>query len=62
MAGTLDALQQARGHLGSAIGQSIDSDDQIIMNHMRAAHEILGVVIKLRGPQIAKIDGSVTNG
>ncbi len=38
------AIEQACGHLGSAIGQSIASDDQIIMDHVRAAYEILKLV------------------
>lgn len=37
-------LQTARGHLGAAIKQSIDSDDQIIMNHVRAAYALLRFV------------------
>ncbi len=38
------AIEQACGHLGSAISQSIASDDQIIMDHVRAAYEILKLV------------------
>ena len=34
-------IQRARGHLGSAISQSIPSDDQIIMDHVKAAYELL---------------------
>lgn len=38
------AIEQACGHLGSAINQSIASNDQIIMDHVKAAYEILKVV------------------
>jgi len=34
-------IERARGHLGSAILQSIPSDDQIIMDHVKAAYELL---------------------
>lgn len=37
-------LSEIIGHLGSAITQSIASDDQIIMDHVKAAHEIAKVV------------------
>ena len=30
------------GELGAAISQSLPSDDQIIMEHVRAAHSALG--------------------
>lgn len=35
----VDALDRIIGHLGAAIGQSLPSDDQIIMGHVRSAHE-----------------------
>ncbi len=35
-------IERARGHLGSAIAQSIPKDDQIIMDHVKAAYELLG--------------------
>ncbi len=38
------AIETAYDHLAAAVGQSIPSDDQIIMNHVRAAYEILKVV------------------
>lgn len=38
------ALEEAVGHLGAAIQQSLPSDDQIIMDHVKAAHAILTVV------------------
>ncbi|GAC1572583.1 MAG: hypothetical protein NVS3B5_01480 [Sphingomicrobium sp.] len=36
------AIREARGHLGAALIQSIESDDQIIMEHVRLAHSLLG--------------------
>ncbi len=38
------AIEMAWTHLDAAIRQSLSSDDQIIMNHVRAAYEILAVV------------------
>lgn len=40
------AIEQAIAHLGAALIQSIDSDDQIIMAHVRDAHTILQVVTR----------------
>ena len=37
-------VQKARGHLGAAISQSIPADDQIIMDHVKAAYELLGAI------------------
>jgi len=37
-------IDEAKSHLGAAIMQSVDSDDRIIMDHVRAAHVLLGVV------------------
>ena len=37
-------LSEIIGHLGSAIVQSCDKDDRIIMDHIRAAHEIAKIV------------------
>lgn len=34
-------LDEAIGHLGAALVQSIDSDDQIIMGHVREAHDLI---------------------
>lgn len=39
-----DELSEIIGHLGSAIVQSCDKDDQIIMDHVKAAHEIAKIV------------------
>ncbi len=38
------AIEQACGHLYSAVTQSCPSDDQIIMDHVKAAYEILKLV------------------
>ena len=48
-AGVIDArwrteLDEIVSHLGAAITQSVASDDQIIMDHVKAAHEIAKVV------------------
>ncbi len=40
------ALEDAVAHLGAAIMQSIPKDDQIIMDHVKAAHAILLVVVR----------------
>ncbi len=37
-------IERARDHLGSAIGQSIPQDDQIIMDHVKAAYELLNAL------------------
>ncbi len=52
------AIEQACGHLGSAVAQSCASDDQIIMDHVKAAYEILKVVRagdrKVHDPSLAE--------
>jgi hypothetical protein len=37
-------LDEVIGHLGAAVIQSTSSDDQIIMDHIKAAHEIAKIV------------------
>lgn len=37
-------LDEVIGHLGAAIMQSVPADDQIIMEHVKAAHEIARIV------------------
>lgn len=37
-------LSEIIGHLGSAIVQSCDKDDRIIMDHVKAAYEIAKIV------------------
>ncbi len=39
-------IDRARGHLGAAIAQSIPADDQIIMDHVKAAYELLWAIDK----------------
>ncbi len=39
-------IERARDHLGSAIAQSIPADDQIIMDHVKAAYELLWAIDK----------------
>jgi hypothetical protein len=36
------ALAEIRAHLGAILIQTIDSDDQIIIDHVRKAHELAG--------------------
>jgi hypothetical protein len=38
------ALDEAIAHLGAALIQSLPSDDQIIMGHVKTAHDILTVI------------------
>lgn len=40
------ALEDAVAHLGAAIMQALPTDDQIIMDHVKAAHAILTVVTR----------------
>ena len=35
-----DILEQIVGHLGAAVMQALPSDDQIILDHVRRAHEL----------------------
>ena len=39
------AIQAAHGELGAAIVQMIDSDDQIICNHVRKVHRMLSELL-----------------
>lgn len=39
-----DELEEITSHLGAAIMQSTDKDDKIIMDHVKAAHEIAKIV------------------
>jgi hypothetical protein len=41
-----EILLEIIGHLGAAIGQSIASDDRIIMEHVRAAHGLAALLRK----------------
>ena len=40
------AIEEALAHLGAALMQTVPSDDQIIMDHVKAAHAILTVIIR----------------
>ncbi len=40
----MDIIAQAKNHLAVAIGQSIPADDQIIMDHVKAAYTLLGAL------------------
>lgn len=42
------SILEASGHLGAARIQSIESDDKIIMGHVRDAESILGSALKRR--------------
>lgn len=37
----LKALEEVMGHLGGALMQTVPSDDQIIIGHVRDAHELV---------------------
>lgn len=41
-----DELLEIYGHLGAALAQSIPSDDQIIMEHVRDAYDIIGDLLR----------------
>lgn len=43
-------LDEVIAHLGAAIIQSISTDDQIIMDHVKSAHEILKIVRRRAAP------------
>ncbi len=38
------AISEAKAHLGAAIMQMVDTDDQIICDHVKAAHELLRLI------------------
>ena len=42
MPDTQKLTNEAISHLGAALAQSIDSDDQVIMQHVRDAYVLLG--------------------
>ena len=41
----LSALHEASAHLGAGLMQVRPTDDQIVIEHMRTAHEIIKLVI-----------------
>jgi len=46
MAIAQSVLEEALAHLGAAIMQSTPHDDQIIMDHVKAAHTLLQVITR----------------
>lgn len=42
----VDVLYEIVGHLGAAVQQSVESDDQVIMGHVRTAHELATLLWK----------------
>ena len=50
----LTSLEQAMAHLGAAITQSAPNDDQIIMGHVRAAHELVRDAFRAASQQAAR--------
>lgn len=57
MAG-LNALEEAQGHLGAALMQSAACPDEIILGHIRSAHQLLQVVTRVQRA-IQSSDGGV---
>ena len=45
-------VDQVNGHLSAAIIQSLPKDDQIIMDHVKAAHVLLNVVKTVEAPDL----------
>lgn len=44
----MDRIEEAFAHLAGALTQSIPSDDQIIIGHMRDAHDLLRAELRER--------------
>lgn len=44
----MDRIEEAFAHLAGALMQTIPSDDQIIIGHMRDAHDLLQVELRER--------------
>jgi hypothetical protein len=42
MPDTQKLMSEAMSHLGAALAQSIENDDQVIMQHVRDAYVLLG--------------------
>jgi hypothetical protein len=42
MPDTQKLMNEAMSHLGAALAQSLESDDQVIMQHVRDAYVLLG--------------------
>jgi hypothetical protein len=45
-AAMLEALTEIMGELGAALAQSIPSDDQIIIGHVRTAHTLATMALR----------------
>ena len=43
---SMEALREAAGHLGAALVQSLHSDDQIIVGHIREAKDLIDKALK----------------
>jgi hypothetical protein len=43
---TAVAVEEARDHLAAALGQTVPSDDQIIVGNMRIAHSLLAAALR----------------
>lgn len=56
--GGLNALEEAQGHLGAALMQSAACPDEIILGHIRSAHQLLQVVTRVQRA-IQSSDGGV---
>lgn len=46
-----DPIEEAMGHLGAALMQATKSDDQIIMDHVRAAHKLVQAAYRAQRQQ-----------
>ena len=46
---------EARDHLSAALAQSIESDDQIIMQHVRDAYVLLGGQLSWLSAQVGQV-------
>jgi hypothetical protein len=44
----MDRIEEAFGHLAGALMQAIPSDDQIIIQHMQEAHDLLRAELRER--------------
>ena len=51
------ALEEIRGHLGAALAQSLASDDQVIMQHVRDAFVLAGGKLEWLSSQRGKVSG-----
>lgn len=47
----IDPIEEAMGHLGAALMQTIAQDDQIIMDHVREAHKLVQAAYRAQQQQ-----------